>query len=63
MVRNAYLLETQEVRCLVVVPRNDVGLTKFLSEGNTLPQCSVLDGSREERRRVDFLPQIKTWIR
>lgn len=60
---DAYLLETQEVGCLCVVPRNNVGLVKLLSEGSTFPQCLVLNGSREEGRRVDLLPQVETGIR
>ena len=35
--RNAYLLETQEVGCLGIVPRNNLGPTKLLSEGGTFP--------------------------
>jgi len=58
--RNAYLLETQEVVCLGVIPRNNVGLTELLGEGSTFPQRPVLNGSREEGRRVDLLPQVKT---
>jgi len=58
--RNAYLLETKEVGCLVVVSRNDVDVTKFLGKGNTFPQCPVLNRSREEGRRVDLFPQVET---
>ena len=58
--RNAYLLETQEVDCLVVIPRSDGGVTKILSEGSTFPQCPVLNGSREEGRRADLFPQVET---
>lgn len=60
---NAYLLETQEVGCLVIVPGNHVGLTKLLSEGSTLPQRPVLNGGREEGGRVDLLPQVETMVR
>ena len=59
-VRNTYLLETKEVGCLVVVSRNEVGVTKFLSKGHTFPQRPVLNGSREEGRRVDLFPQVET---
>jgi len=58
--KNAYLLEAQEVGCLYIIPRNDVCLTKLLSEGNTFPQRPVLNGSGEEGRRVDLLPQVET---
>jgi hypothetical protein len=63
MVRIWYLLETQEVGCLVVVPWNDVGLTKLPGKGNTFPQRPVLNGSREEGGRVDLLPQVETEMR
>jgi len=61
--RNAYLLETQEVGCLGIVPRNNPGLTKLLCECNAFPQRPVLNGSREEGRRVDLLPQVEAGMR
>ena len=60
--RSEYLLETQEIVCLGIVPRDNVGLTKRLSEGNTFSQCPVLNGGCEEGRRVDLLPQVETGI-
>jgi len=60
---NSYLLETQKVGCLVIVSGNHVVLAKLLGDGNTLPQCPVLNGGREEGRRVDLLPQVETGLR
>ena len=58
--KDEYLEETQEVVRLIIVTRNEIGLTEFVGEGNTLPQSPVLNGSGEEGRRADFLPQIET---
>ena len=55
-----YLQETQNIVGLFNVTRGDTGVTKLGGKGSPLPQCPLLNGSGEEGRRPDFLPQIET---
>lgn len=53
------LEEAKKVVRLRGVSGHNRGLTNASSEGGTLAERAVLDGSGEERRRVDLLPKIE----
>ena len=53
------LEEAQQIVRLSRVTRNDRSLSDRRSQRRTLAESTVLDSSRKEGGRVDFLPQVK----
>ena len=54
------LEEAQQIVRLSRVTRNDRSLSDRRSQRRTLAESTVLDSSRKEGGRVDFLPQVKS---
>ena len=57
---DSYLQEAEKVVGLRGVATDDRGLADPVGEGCTLAERAVLNGSREERRGIDLLPEIET---